>query len=937
MPPRPDMAAGAADAPVPDVVRLVDALVRSLYPLSPDAPQSDAKLLTLRRRCLRILESRIGAAAAQSETMVIDATKKLFLRQYQSSDRALQFSALAHRLQSSSSLSRKWAVLHFLHTVGVQVAQTDDSAIEIPLGSLSSLPLLSAIQPAVAPDAFPITAGPSRASSFYTTTSTAAAPGGGPRSMNDTTIPSGGVGLSSTFDPALDDDTHPRINTSHELPEPVLVHDLLYVLQGLDGRLMKWDSATSQYELDPSAGIPRPTRDLMHKISELGFIYKQVASYLEETRQAAGAPSSNPAADPAATVPAPRAIGLVEQSFAAALQAELTQYFRLVALLSATASRGTLTLRRLWLWSVEPLHRLRVMSAMVASARGLHGGSLAGVVHSYAHHGDPALERFVQTVLRAMCAPLFAMIRRWVYEGDLVDPHKEFFVAASSGVGDDDENWWKLKYRLRGEMVPGFVDRVLARKILLIGKSLNFLRFRMKDASWVAHRAAAGAREATVIEYGDLVAFEHSIDHAAKITTERLVDRMFHEYGLMDHLGALKRYLLMGQGDFVQCLMESIGKDLDKPAPTLYRHHLTGTLEQAIRSSNAQFDNQDVLRRLDVRLLASAPGDTGWDVFSLDYAVSSPINTVITAQAMSRYHQLFKFMWSVKRAATALEQAWRGHLADARRYLGRERSTLAFLDDDADELQATFAVYHRAWGEMAHFVHQVQYYIMFEVVECTWDEFLVELQKKTDPAVTATTSATGAGGTAASAPATPGRARQPPLELDAIIVAHNRFINKIAQRGLLIAVGKDGTREAGSAFSFDKVFPAVHQLCAAREQMVEYAQWKARQPSATAGARDQENSWRGPSDLAAGLTDKYRGRPGRSIAEIRSMVEDARSTFKVQIGELLYQLSTDQDDTKRNLKVRLNFNEYYADASEPRSEGLISSGGGGGDSFRYAQ
>ena len=42
---------------------------------------------------------------------------------------------------------------------------------------------------------------------------------------------------------------------------------------------------------------------------------------------------------------------------------------------------------------------------------------------------------------------------------------------------------------------------------------------------------------------------------------------------------------------------------LSKPSNTLYRHNLTGTLEAAIRASNAQYDDPDILRRLDVRLL----------------------------------------------------------------------------------------------------------------------------------------------------------------------------------------------------------------------------------------------------------------------------------------------------------------------------------------------
>ena len=40
-----------------------------------------------------------------------------------------------------------------------------------------------------------------------------------------------------------------------------------------------------------------------------------------------------------------------------------------------------------------------------------------------------------------------------------------------------------------------------------------------------------------------------------------------------------------------------------RPAGTLFLHNLTGILETAIRATNAQYDDSDILKRLDVRLL----------------------------------------------------------------------------------------------------------------------------------------------------------------------------------------------------------------------------------------------------------------------------------------------------------------------------------------------
>jgi gamma-tubulin complex component 3 len=71
----------------------------------------------------------------------------------------------------------------------------------------------------------------------------------------------------------------------------------------------------------------------------------------------------------------------------------------------------------------------------------------------------------------------------------------------------------------------------------------------------------------------------------------------------MEHAVALKKYLLLGQGDFIQSLMDSLGSDLDLPSNKLFKHNLVSVLETAIRASNAQYEPSEISSRLDVKLL----------------------------------------------------------------------------------------------------------------------------------------------------------------------------------------------------------------------------------------------------------------------------------------------------------------------------------------------
>ena len=112
---------------------------------------------------------------------------------------------------------------------------------------------------------------------------------------------------------------------------------------------------------------------------------------------------------------------------------------------------------------------------------------------------------------------------------------------------------------------------------------------------------------------------------------------------------AIRRYLLLGQGDFTQYLMDILKPQLARPAHQLHRHALRVILDQAIRATSSAKQAPEIMKRLDVRLLEASSGDNGWDVFTLAYLVDSPISTVLTPVAMEKYLRIFHFLWKIKR------------------------------------------------------------------------------------------------------------------------------------------------------------------------------------------------------------------------------------------------------------------------------------------------
>lgn len=105
------------------------------------------------------------------------------------------------------------------------------------------------------------------------------------------------------------------------------------------------------------------------------------------------------------------------------------------------------------------------------------------------------------------------------------------------------------------------------------------------------------------------------VNNAYEVTNKALIKILFEKYRFMGHSNSIRKYLLMGQGDFMQNLMDLLAAELGEPASKIYRHTLMASLETAIRSSNAQYHDPEFLNRLDIKLLEASPGDRGWEIF----------------------------------------------------------------------------------------------------------------------------------------------------------------------------------------------------------------------------------------------------------------------------------------------------------------------------------
>ncbi|KAF9360428.1 Gamma-tubulin complex component 3 [Mortierella sp. AD094] len=796
----------------------------------------EARIKVAQEYCLRILGSRMAPSLVADDVHISDLIKKKLMREDSTSAKAIRFSHLYTKLSARPVLTKKWSVLYFLLAVSDQSSATAlDNRSSSSNQPLSFLGLHNLDTTKVR----------ERTSTKQSDTSMATHSRHGSMHISSNARPTIPTSGTTAYMNLINEQV--KSGQQREVEESALLRDLIFVFQGINGKMINFEAESGTFAIDPSINITRSTRGLVTRLTELGLLYRKVNAYVQETLKLGTA-------------------GLVGQSFCSALQHELVDYFRLIAVLEAHIAKDTdtdaskgLTLKRLLVWTQDSIQRLRLMSVLVECCNDLHGGAIVAMVHDYTQHGDPLIQQFVHQMLERIATPFYVMMQRWIYEGELEDPRTEFFIAYNPNAGEED--LWQKEYFIREEMLPIFIGKPLARKILSIGKSLNFLRHKCDDAEWLLQHHGVGKP----LKYGDIAELEGSIDAAYVGTSQRLLHLLVTKFKLLDHLKAIKRYILLGQGDFIQHLMETLGPNLSQPANTLFRHNLTGTLETAIRSSNAQFDDPDVLRRLDVRLLEFTSGDSGWDVFSLDYHIDSPINTILTPKIMNEYLKMFNFLWRVKRVEYALSSAWRRQTTSARAI----RPILELVP----ELHQCRIV----CSEMIHFLYQLQYYILFEVLECSWDELLKAIYNNA-------------------------------TDLDSLIQAHAKYLNDITSKGLLAP-----SHELDMMPRLQDLLGTILNYKIAQDNLYNYAlaEIERRERLAqTADRRTRLGQW--------GLTDQDETLDRIPDEQFEELVPGLLRTlnkysvqFKRELSDLLITLSAAGDSDLRFLSFRLDFNEFY--------------------------
>lgn len=405
-------------------------------------------------------------------------------------------------------------------------------------------------------------------------------------------------------------------------------------------------------------------------------------------------------------------------------------YHGVVAKLEDQNRQGELNLHRFYSQIQPYLFSFEIINNICESItkRDAKGGKTLSLLHEFARNCTGKEERLCQYLLETSAVPYMKQLQNWLYHGVITDPYNEFLIQDNQVVVDKEQcidvytdDYWGKCYTINNERIPVFLEKSVSI-ILSTGKYLNVLR-----------QCGVNTKSTTAqdIEYSYTEnKYTDAIQKAYQFASSSLLHHLMHDNDLIGHLKSVKHYLLFDQGDFFMKFMDMSEMELNKDIDEIVPSRLQTLVELALRTSSASADpykdniktelNQDDIMTLLLKIISDSKGPSksqkitkGWESLTFIYEVKWPISLILNKSSLMIYQLIFRHLFFCKYVERLLCKVWIDNKAAKK--LSMEISN----------------EYKSAWDlrqRMLLYVHNLEYYMMVEVIEPNWNIFIEQLQ-----------------------------------------------------------------------------------------------------------------------------------------------------------------------------------------------------------------
>lgn len=634
-----------------------------------------------------------------------------------------------------------------------------------------------------------------------------------------------------------------------------IVRELLFVFQGIESTCIKYHRETNSFELDPRLEFDKSEREIVLRLCEMGVLYNRIKEFLDKHII--------------------QILGLVSHALAYAIREELNEFYRFITTLESMRDTGFqsgkgLSFKSIYLWTLEPMECLKWILILCDVCKQLKGGQILSALFSYTIHGCPEIQVLVTRLLTKSLSPFLRFLEFWIYKGELVDPMEEFFIQTTKSKLDS-EKIWSEKYKLRSDLIPNFLSRSTAEEILKAGKTKHFLRTFIKGPQW--HLTVEFITVDNLISFKFMEglkfrALENWVSNVTRECNQKLKEVIIKDYDFFEHCRMIKNFLLLGKGDFINALLEPMQEVLESAATKIFKHNLISLLDSTKGQSSFSGYNKDYLERVGIFLFDPSIGSRGWDIFSLNYEVDAPLNTIFDSESMRFYHEFFNLVWRIKNLITCLNNYSKTH----RRHFLQQTLPEELLE----KVKKCNFIRH----QMLHFLNTFLSYVMLEVVETEWEIFL--------------------------------RAVHDAASLDDIVFSHREFIASVQSKVLL--------RDKANPLYVElvKLLSAVENFNKT-QSVIFYNLEEKFQADHNSEYMDEEGSYDGRSNDSQGRPMEFTTERSRDLIKKNDrLILSLWKTFREGLDSFLEHLEKDQK--LKTLSFRLDFNEFYRISRQLRRE-----------------
>ena len=442
--------------------------------------------------------------------------------------------------------------------------------------------------------------------------------------------------------------------------------------------------------------------------------------------------------------------GSISHAIASSLKEMLREFDLIIAQLEHLLTLGRLTLQKMIYLLQSSKSTLRALDHLTTRLKDLVGGQMMDTLHMVTlEQGDERVKKLYQHILHAATRPFIRMLSQWLYEGELKDVYKEFFIQEHTAVlrealqEDFNAHYWEGRYTLSVQHVPRILQKH-AGKALTAGKYLNVIRDCMTGEGFISQdpqthaitfNSSENVDKQSVLNKRDLYydldgssSLVSAIEDAYQFSSNTLLKILEEKYHLYSHLKSLRRFFLLEHGDFFVQFMDTAASELCKDVKDVALSRVRSLLQLAVHTSTLSADpnkeelscslaSHNLIQHLhliqtagseglssngtssEAFALKGSQGLKGVEALTLDYKVGWPLSIVLSRRAITKYQLLSRLLFFCKHVEVKVLGCWKDHQNTKEMGL-------------RNEMGATYALRHR----MLHFLQNFVYYMTIEVI-----------------------------------------------------------------------------------------------------------------------------------------------------------------------------------------------------------------------------